>query len=178
MNTIDLESYRGKRVRVTFNDPDLEPATGVVYHTGDYWGDGDPKPYPYEFERESGGGGSLQFRYIYARDGSYAGLIDKNIVDIQELSTPALNLDGYSLKDLEELEEQIQKKKESWNRTKYKVTFYVEFNPAQHQHKEDRLLTPEGFKKYIEDEVNYELARYCFVDGDKTSGFQVEVVSG
>jgi hypothetical protein len=177
MNKIDLENYRGKRVLITFGDPDLEPAKGVIYHTGDYWEDGDPKPYPYEFEGESGKGNSSQFRFIYSRDGTYAGCVDKNIVNIQELSTPVLRLDEYSLEELNELEEQIQKRKESWKRTRYKVTFYVEFNPAQHQNKEDRLLTPEAFKKYIEDEVNYELARYCFFDGEKTSGFRVEVVS-
>lgn len=172
MNEVNLEDHRGKRVRITFKDPSLQPLKGVIRHTGDYWEDGVSKPYPYEFNWEEGGELSSS-GLVYTQSGCYPAFSDRNIVKIEELP-PLLNLDKYSLEQLSELEEQIQRRKENWSRQIYKVTFCVEFNPAQHQGEGDPLRNADAFQKYVQEEVTSDLDRYCLLKGERVKDFLVE----
>lgn len=85
-----------------------------------------------------------------------------------------MNLESLSLEELKQLEEQIQERKKRWETCRYKVTFYVDFNPAFHTDPNDRLISAEAFQSYIEDETVYELEHYCLLHGEKASGFKVE----
>ena len=89
------------------------------------------------------------------------------------------DLSKLSYKELQQLQDQIEQRKETLRKSKdcvegYKITFCVKFNPAEHQF--DELNSPEEFGHYLADEI----ANYMINDGFSdlhVSGFVVEVMT-
>ena len=93
---------------------------------------------------------------------------------------PMTNLSKLSYKELEQLQDQIEERKEMLRNSKncvegYKITFCVKFNPAAHSY--DELNSPEEFGHYLADEV----ANYMIKDFGRNqldvSGFVVDVMT-
>ena len=86
------------------------------------------------------------------------------------------DISKLSFKQLQQLEKQIEERKEVLKQSKdsvegYKVTFCVKFNPAKHEF--DELKSPEEFGDYLANDV----ANYIIKDGFPdliVSGFEVE----
>ena len=87
------------------------------------------------------------------------------------------DLSKLSYKELQQLEKQIEQRKETLRKSKecvegYKITFCVKFNPAAHSY--DELNSPEDFGHYLADDV----ANYIIKDFGRNqldvSGFEVE----
>ena len=87
------------------------------------------------------------------------------------------DLSQLSYKELQQLEKQIEQRKEILRKSKdcvegYKITFCVKFNPAAHSY--DELNSPEEFGHYLADDV----ANYIIKDFGRNqldvSGFEVE----
>ena len=86
------------------------------------------------------------------------------------------DLSKLSYKELQQLEKQIEERKELLKQSKdcvegYKITFCVKFNPAEHQF--DELKSPEEFGDYLANDV----VNYIINDGFsnlEVSGFEVE----
>ena len=85
------------------------------------------------------------------------------------------DISKLSYKQLQQLEKQIEQRKELLRKSKdcvegYKITFCVKFNPANHTY--DELKSPEEFGHYLADEVaNYMINDFQVLD---VSGFEVE----
>lgn len=85
------------------------------------------------------------------------------------------DLSKLSYKELQQLEKQIEQRKETLRKSKdcvegYKITFCVKFNPANHSY--DELKSPEEFGHYLAGEVaNYMINDFHVLD---VSGFEVE----
>ena len=86
------------------------------------------------------------------------------------------DLNNLTYKQLQQLEKQIEERKETLRKSKdcvegYKITFCVKFNPAAHPY--DELNRPEEFGDYLANDV----ANYIINDGFSNlivSGFEVE----
>ena len=86
------------------------------------------------------------------------------------------DLSQLSYKELQQLEKQIEQRKELLRKSKdcvegYKITFCVKFNPAKHEC--DELKSSEEFGDYLANDV----ANYIIKDGFPdliVSGFEVE----
>ena len=87
------------------------------------------------------------------------------------------DLSKLSYKELQQLEKQIEQRKETLRKSKdcvegYKITFCVKFNPAKHEY--DDLNSPEEFGEYLANDV----ANLITNDFGRTqldvSGFEVE----
>jgi 3'-phosphoadenosine 5'-phosphosulfate (PAPS) 3'-phosphatase len=86
------------------------------------------------------------------------------------------DISNLSFKQLQQLEKQIEERKELLKQSKdciegYKITFCVKFNPAEHQF--DELKSPEEFGDYLANDV----VNYIVKDGFPDliiSGFEVE----
>ncbi len=87
------------------------------------------------------------------------------------------DLSKLSYKELQQLEKQIEQRKETLRKSKdcaegYKITFCVKFNPAMHQYTE--LNSPVDFGDYLANDV----ANLIIKDFGRTqldvSGFDVE----
>ena len=85
------------------------------------------------------------------------------------------DLSKLSYKELEQLQDQIEERKEMLRSSKdcvegYKITFCVKFNPANHPY--DELNSPEEFGDYLANDVaNYMINDFHVLD---VSGFEVE----
>lgn len=87
-----------------------------------------------------------------------------------------IELSNLSYKELQQLEKQIEERKQVLSESKdcvegYKVTFCVKFNPANHQF--DELKSSEEFGEYLANDV----ANFIINDGFSNldvSGFVVE----
>ena len=87
------------------------------------------------------------------------------------------DLSQLSYKELQQLEKQIEERKETLRKSKdcvegYKITFCVKFNPAAHAHQE--LCCPEQFGDYLANDI----ANLIIKDFGRTqldvSGFEIE----
>ena len=86
------------------------------------------------------------------------------------------DLSKLSYKELQQLEKQIEQRKETLRKSKdcvdgYKITFCVKFNPAEHEF--DELKSPEDFGDYLANDVANYIIKDGFPDLD-VSGFEIE----
>lgn len=86
------------------------------------------------------------------------------------------DLSQLSYKELQQLEKQIEQRKETLRKSKdcvegYKVTFCVKFNPAKHEY--DELKSSEEFGEYLANDVTDYIIKDGFPDLI-VSGFVVE----
>jgi len=85
------------------------------------------------------------------------------------------DLSKLSYKELQQLEKEIEERKETLRKSKecvegYKITFCVKFNPASHPY--DELKSPEEFGHYLAADVsNYMINDFHMLH---VSGFEVE----
>ena len=86
------------------------------------------------------------------------------------------DLSQLSYKELQQLQDQIEQRKETLRKSKdcvegYKITFCVKFNPAAHE--VDDLRSPEDFGEYLANDVTQYIMNdgFCGLD---VSGFVVE----
>ena len=90
------------------------------------------------------------------------------------------DLSQLTYKELQQLEKQIEERKETLRKSKecvegYKITFCVKFNPAKHEYQE--LCCPEDFGHYLADEVANRIVKdFCLRQSD-VSGFVVDVMT-
>ena len=87
------------------------------------------------------------------------------------------DLSKLSYKQLQQLEKQIEERKEILRKSNeclegYKITFCVKFNPAAHSY--DELNRPEEFGDYLANDVADRIVKdFCLRQSD-VSGFEVE----
>jgi phage head maturation protease len=86
------------------------------------------------------------------------------------------DLSNLSYKQLQQLEKEIEQRKETLRKSKdcvegYKITFCVKFNPAKHEY--DELKSPEDFGEYLANDVTSYMSNDGF-RGLDVSGFEVE----
>ena len=86
------------------------------------------------------------------------------------------DLTNLTYKELQQLEKQIEQRKETLRTSKdcvegYKITFCVKFNPADHQF--DELKSSEEFGEYLANDVTNYIINDGFSNLD-VSGFEVE----
>ena len=86
------------------------------------------------------------------------------------------DLSQLSYKELQQLEKQIEERKETLRKSKdcvegYKITFCVKFNPAKHEY--DELKSSEEFGDYLANDVTNYIIKDGFPDLI-VSGFEVE----
>ena len=86
------------------------------------------------------------------------------------------DLSQLSYKELQQLEKQIEQRKETLRKSKecvegYKITFCVKFNPAIHTY--DDLRSSEDFGHYLANEVANLLINDFILDESDVSGFAV-----
>ena len=87
------------------------------------------------------------------------------------------DLSKLSYKELQQLEKQIEERKETLRKSKdcvegYKITFCVKFNPAVHAHQE--LCCPEQFGDYLANDVANLIIKDFGLTQSDVSGFEVE----
>ena len=87
------------------------------------------------------------------------------------------DLSQLSYKELQQLEKQIEQRKETLRKSKdcvegYKITFCVKFNPAKHEY--DDLNSPEMFGDYLANDVANLIIRDFGLSELDVSGFEVE----
>ena len=87
------------------------------------------------------------------------------------------DLSNLSYKELQQLEKQIEQRKETLRKSKdclegYKITFCVKFNPAKHEY--DDLRTPEMFGDYLANDVANLIVNDFGLRQSDVSGFGVK----
>ena len=87
------------------------------------------------------------------------------------------DLSNLSFKELQQLEKQIEERKEILRNSKdcvegYKITFCVKFNPALHQYTD--LRSSEDFGHYLANDVANLLINDFILAESDVSGFEVE----
>ena len=86
------------------------------------------------------------------------------------------DINNLTYKQLQQLEKQIEERKDTLRKSKdcvegYKITFCVKFNPAIHTY--DELKSPEEFGDYLANDVTDYIVKDGFPDLI-VSGFEVE----
>jgi hypothetical protein len=86
------------------------------------------------------------------------------------------DLSKLSYRELQQLEKQIEQRKETLRKSKdcvegYKITFCVKFNPAVHAHQE--LCCPEQFGDYLANDVANLIVNDFGLRQSDVSGFAV-----
>ena len=86
------------------------------------------------------------------------------------------DLSNLSYKELQQLEKQIEQRKETLRKSKdcvegYKVTFCVKFNPAVHQF--DELRDPEYYGGYLANDIANMIVNDLRLRQSDVSGFEV-----
>ena len=87
------------------------------------------------------------------------------------------DITNLTYKELQQLEKQIEERKEMLRNSKdcvegYKITFCVKFNPADHEYHE--LGTSDGFGHYLANEVANLIIKDFGLTQLDVSGFEVE----
>lgn len=87
------------------------------------------------------------------------------------------DLSKLSYKELQQLEKQIEERKETLRKSKdcvegYKITFCVKYNPAAHAYTD--LTTPEMFGEYLANDVANLIINDFGLRQSDVSGFEVE----
>lgn len=87
------------------------------------------------------------------------------------------DISKLSFKQLQQLEKQIEERKEVLKQSKdsvegYKITFCVKFNPAAHAYQE--LCCPEQFGEYLANDVANRIVKLFRIRQSDVSGFEVE----
>ena len=87
------------------------------------------------------------------------------------------DISKLSFRELQQLEKQIEERKELLKQSKdcvegYKITFCVKFNPADHQF--DELKSPEEFGDYLANDIANELVNDFGLRQSDVSSFEVE----
>ena len=87
------------------------------------------------------------------------------------------DISKLSFKELQQLEKQIEERKQVLSESKdcvegYKITFCVKFNPADHQF--DELKSPEEFGDYLANDIANELVNDFGLRQSDVSSFEVE----
>lgn len=87
------------------------------------------------------------------------------------------DLSNLSYKQLQQLEKQIEERKETLRKSKdclegYKITFCVKYNPAKHEF--DDLTTPKMFGDYLANDVANLIVNDFGLRQSDVSGFEIE----
>lgn len=90
------------------------------------------------------------------------------------------DLSKLSYKELQQLEKQIEQRKETLRKSKdcvegYKITFCVKFNPVKHEYTD--LKRPEYFGEYLANDVTDYIIKDFGRAELNVSGFVVDVMS-
>ena len=90
------------------------------------------------------------------------------------------DLSNLSYKELQQLEKEIEQRKETLRKSKdcaegYKITFCVKFNPAKHEY--DDLNSPEQFGDYLANDVANLIIKDFGLTQSDVSGFDIDVMT-
>ena len=91
-----------------------------------------------------------------------------------------MDLSKLSYKELQQLEKEIEQRKETLRKSKdcaegYKITFCVKFNPAKHEY--DDLDSPEQFGDYLANDVANLIIKDFGLTQSDVSGFDIDVMT-